>query len=84
MVYEVTLKPSAQRDLDALPDREVERISRRLIQLGLDPRPIGVQKLTAEEGYRIRIGNYRVLFMIDDKQRKVFIYRIKHRKDIYR
>ena len=69
MAYEVILKPSARRDLDLLRDREVERIARHLIQLGLDPRPIGIQKLTAEEGYRIRIGNCRVLFMIDDDRK---------------
>lgn len=84
MAYEVILKPPASRDLDKLPDHELEKISKRLLQLGYDPRPIGVQKLTAEEGYRIRVGDYRVLFIIDDVQRKVFIYRIKHRKDVYR
>ncbi|MHB8930548.1 MAG: type II toxin-antitoxin system RelE family toxin [Melioribacteraceae bacterium] len=48
------------------------------------PRPIGVQKLTDQEGYRIRSGYYRVLFEIDDKQKIVHIYRIKHRKEVYK
>ncbi|MEW5799991.1 MAG: type II toxin-antitoxin system RelE/ParE family toxin [Bacteroidota bacterium] len=84
MAYQIVIKPSAQKDLDNLPDNEVLRITRKLEQIAEEPRSIGVQKLTGEEGYRIRSGNYRILFEIDDEKKIVFIYRIKHRKEVYR
>ncbi len=84
MAYEIIIKPTAQKDLDKLPDKEVVKIVRRLTQLHENPRPVGIQKLTDQEGYRIRIGDYRVLFEIEDEEKKVFIYRIKHRKEAYR
>ena len=84
MAYEVTVKPSAQRDLDSLPRREVERIARRIHLLSINPRPFGVQKLSGSEGYRIRSGSYRILFEIDDILQHVLIYRVKHRKEAYR
>lgn len=84
MEYKVILKRSAVKDIDSLPRREVEKISNHLLQLQDNPRPIGVQKLTDAEGYRIRSGNYMILFGIDDKQREIYIYRIKHRKEAYK
>ena len=84
MAYQIVIKPSAQKDLDNLPDKEVIRISRRLELLSSEPRPIGIQKLTNQDGYRIRSGDYRILFEIDDKAMSIFIYRIKHRKEVYR
>ncbi len=84
MAYEIIVKPSAQKDLDKLPDKELKRIASRLEQLRINPRPIGVQKLSDEEGYRLRSGNYRILFIINDKTKNIFIFRIKHRKDAYK
>lgn len=84
MVYKIIIKPSALKDLDSLPDNEVKKISIRLMQLKDEPRPIGVQKLSAQEGYRIRSGNYRILYEINDQSEIVFIYRIKHRKEVYK
>jgi mRNA interferase RelE/StbE len=84
VAYKIFIKPSALNDLDALPKKEVLNILERVGQLKSDARPIGIQKLTNEEGYRIRSGKYRVLFEINDKKQSIFILRIKHRKDIYR
>ena len=84
MAYEIIVKPAAQRDLDSLSIKEVARISARISLLANDPRPFGVQKLTTQEGYRIRSGDYRVLYEIEDRQRKILIYRVKHRRDVYR
>ncbi|MCX6151876.1 MAG: type II toxin-antitoxin system RelE/ParE family toxin [Ignavibacteriales bacterium] len=84
MAYKIIIKPSAIKDLDILPDVELNKILTRINQLKEEPRPIGIQKLTDKEGYRIRSGNYRVLFEINDKLKSVLIYRIKHRKDIYK
>jgi mRNA interferase RelE/StbE len=84
VAYKISLKPSALKDLDALPTKEVSNILKRIERLKNDPRPIGVQKLTDKEGYRIRSGNYRVLYEIEDNIKNIFIYRIKHRKEVYR
>ena len=84
MLYRIIIKPSAQKDLDRLPDKELKRVLERFEQLKNNPRPIGVQKLSDDEGYRVRIGNYRILFIINDKIKNIFIYRIKHRKDVYK
>jgi mRNA interferase RelE/StbE len=82
--YKIIVKPSAQKDLDNLQIGEVKKIVRRINQLITNPRPVGVQKLSDDEGYRIRIGNYRILFTIKDKEKSILIYRIKHRKDAYK
>ena len=84
MAYRIIIKPSAEKDLDLLPDKEVLMISRHIEALSTNPRPFGVQKLTDAEGYRIRSGRYRILFEIDDGRQIVFVFRIKHRKEAYR
>ena len=84
MTYKIIIKPSAQKDLDGFSNKELVRFAKRLTLLEDNPRPVGVQKLTDEEGYRIRSGKYRILYVIDDKAKSIFIYRIKHRKDAYK
>lgn len=83
-MYEVKVLPSAQRDLDALERADLNRVKARLLELRGDPRPVGTQKLTADEGYRVRVGDYRILYRIDDRAKTVYIYRVKHRRDAYR
>ncbi|MFZ1290131.1 MAG: type II toxin-antitoxin system RelE/ParE family toxin [Melioribacteraceae bacterium] len=84
MNYLIIIKPSAQKDLDNLPIKELGKIVAKLKLLSKNPRPIGIQKLSNDDGYRIRSGNYRILFLIDDQTSKILIYRIKHRKDVYK
>ena len=84
MAYTVHIKPTAQKDLDNLPDKETFKILSQISQLESDSRPVGIQKLHNKEGYRIRSGNYRILYEIDDKKKLILIYRIKHRKKVYR
>ena len=55
-----------------------------ILALGREPRPPGARKLTGREGYRIRIGAYRILYEVEDEQRRIRIYHIGHRKDVYR
>jgi mRNA interferase RelE/StbE len=82
-VYELFVLPSAQKDLDRLEASVFERILKKIRALAKDARPAGCLKLTGEEGYRIRAGDYRILYRIDDASTRIFIYRIKHRKDVY-
>ena len=84
MAYKILIKPSASKDLDVLPVKEVKKILNHISHLGENPRPVGVQKLSNQDGYRIRSGNYRILFIVEEKSKTVLIYRIKHRKDVYK
>ncbi len=67
-----------------LPPEVFARVDAKIRGLGEDPRPQGAEKLRGKEGWRIRIGDYRVIYGIDDRSREVMIYRVQHRKDIYR
>ena len=84
MSYRVFLKRSAERELDALPERVYDRLMQRILALGKNPRPRGTKKLTTEDGYRIRVGDYRILYRVDDARREVFIAAVAHRREVYR
>jgi mRNA interferase RelE/StbE len=82
--YKVLFERRAQRDLDRLPSADFERIDPRIAALGENPRPHGVEKLD-ENKFRIRVGPWRVIYLIDDKSRRVIISRVKRRsEDTYR
>lgn len=83
-MYRLKILPQAQKDLDQFHGKIFNNIKEEILNLAHNPRPHGTLKLTNEEGYWIRIGDYRVLYRIDDKTKEVFIYRIKHRKEAYR
>ena len=83
MTYEVFLLSPAQKDLDRMEADIDRQLLRKIRTLAEDPRPMGSKKLTAEEGYRIRSGSFRILYRIDDKNGRIYIYRIKNHKDAY-
>lgn len=85
MPYQIFFTPRAERDLEAIPDRDRARIAKRIEALAGDPRPDGVRKLAGPDDiYRLRIGAFRVLYHIRDRVITVTIIRIGHRRDIYR
>ncbi len=84
MAYTVRLKPRAERDFDRLPIHVGQRIWRRLLGLEDEPRPPGVTKLEGSEAYRIRIRDYRVVYLINDPGRIVEVVRVAHRREVYR
>ena len=85
MAYAVLLKPSAKRALESLPATVQARLVRRMEPLAADPRPHGSQKMGGEDGhYRIRVGDYRFVYAVDDARRIVWITKIGHRGDVYR
>lgn len=85
MPYRLVLKPGARRDLDALPADVFARVDTRILVLADDPRPRGSVKMRGtRNGYRIRIGDYRVLYEVDDKAHVVTVARLKHRREAYR
>jgi len=84
MKYALKIIPKAQKDLDDIKGKDFDFIKRKILSLSKNPRPLGCKKLTREEGYRIRSGNFRVLYRIDDSAKEVIIYRVKYRKEAYR
>lgn len=86
MRYVVLLESRAEKELRALPDQALKRVDIKLQALSLNPRPRGAAKIRGKqsEGWRLRIGDYRILYQIDDKGNTVRIYRIKHRREAYR
>lgn len=83
--YEITFARSARRELEALETRLVARVWARIQALADQPRPPGCRKLQGEEGlWRIRVGDYRVLYEIKDARRVVDIAAVRHRRDAYR
>ncbi len=83
-MYKIEVIPSAQKDLDNSEKKFFIQIKNKIDSLKSNPRPPQCLKLTAEEGYRLRSGDYRILYRIDDKNKIVYIYRVKHRRESYR
>lgn len=82
--YSVAFKRSAAQELADLPARIRRRVAARIGELAQDPRPFGSEKLSGEEKYRLRQGDYRVVYGIDDRELVVFVWAIGHRRDVYR
>jgi mRNA interferase RelE/StbE len=83
--YHVEISRAAAKQFEALPRREQERIMPALLALADDPRPHGVVKIKGvDDQYRIRVGEYRVLYAIADDRLIVLVLRIGHRRDVYR
>lgn len=83
-MYYLRIIPKAEKDLDSISGRDFDTLKKKILSLSAAPRPFGCQKLTNEDGYRIRMGNFRILYRIDDNTKEVIIYRIKHRREAYR
>ena len=84
MAYTVILKRTAEKELARLPATLHRRIVAKLLELENDPRPPGVQKLHGHDGHRIRIGDYRVLYLIEDPRETIPVTAIGHRREVYR
>jgi mRNA interferase RelE/StbE len=84
-LYKVEIKKSAFKELRSLNKKVIPNVWRHIKKLSKNPRPAGSVKLwSSKSNYRIRIGDYRVIYQIDDLPKTVTVYRIKHRKEAYR
>ncbi|MGK7958552.1 MAG: type II toxin-antitoxin system RelE/ParE family toxin [Crocosphaera sp.] len=84
-IYEVLLEKQAERDLRKLPADIFKRIIPVIRKLADNPRPSGCRKLkNAEQDYRVRVGTYRIIYEIDDRNREIKVMRVRHRKESYR
>ena len=85
MTYEIIITKSIQKQLDNLPNNIQERVYEKIAQLAEEPRPDGVVKLKGYDNeYRIRIGDYRLIYEIRDEQLIVLLVQCKHRRDVYK
>ena len=82
--YRIAIKKSAVKELGDIPKRDLRRITKRIQSLADNPRQPGSEKLTAQEHYRIREGDYRIVYLIDDANQVIDIFKIGHRREIYR
>jgi len=84
-MYTLLITRAAEQDLRRLPRALFERINARILSLRDEPRPHGVRKLVGgSEGWRLRVGDHRILYRIDDGARTVTVVRVKHRREAYR
>ena len=81
--YRIEFKPSVWRDLDEIGKADRKRILKRIEKLAEDPRPAECKKLTGSERYRIRQGNYRILYSIEGDRLIIVIVKVGHRREIY-
>ena len=85
MTYRIEVKPQAEKALARIPNPHRRRIAKAIDGLARTPRPPGCTKLAgADDAYRIRVGDYRVVYQVADKVLIVSIIRVAHRKDVYR
>ncbi len=82
--YKIVFRQSIAKDLRPIPSLDVQRILQRIQELADNPRPPGSEKLSGEEKYRLRQGNYRILYLIEDDIVTVTVVKIGHRREIYR
>ena len=82
--YNLFVRKSAAKEITALPKRDCGPVVEKIRALSTDPRPHGAEKLTGDEKYRIRHGDYRVLYEIDERTKRITIVRVAHRREVYR
>ena len=82
--YRIIFRKSVAQDLRRIPKRDLRRILATIDSLSEEPRPSGVERLSGQERYRVRQGNYRIIYEINDKEVIVMVVKVGHRKDVYR
>ncbi|MDG4476958.1 type II toxin-antitoxin system RelE family toxin [Thiovibrio frasassiensis] len=83
-VYNLFFKDSVRKDLDSIPKNDLRRIIEGIESLAANPRPLGCEKLSGQEKYRLRQGNYRIIYSIQDTQLTVWVVKVGHRREVYR
>jgi mRNA interferase RelE/StbE len=83
--YDVFTTGKVEKAIARLPEDAYQRMNDAIVDaLAEDPRPPGCEKLSGREGYRIRVGEWRAIYRVDDQQRRVDVVRVAHRRDVYR
>ena len=82
--YKVFFKKSVEKDFKSIPKKDLLKILSKIESLQENPRPVGFEKLTGHERYRLRQGRYRIVYSIQDNQLTVWVVKVGHRKEIYK
>ena len=82
--YKILIKPSAVKELNKIPKKELSKITDKINSLSHDPRPSECEKLAAQNAYRIRQGSYRIIYTIEDDKLIILVIKVGHRRDVYR
>ena len=82
--YSIFLKESVRKDLTDVPAKVLKRLIERIGALADNPRPQGCEKLSGQERYRIRQGNYRIIYSVQDIELTVWVVKVGHRREVYR
>ena len=82
--YRLFIKPSAVKDIEALPKKDRGRVVAKVQSLASDPRPPGCEKLSGHEFHRLRQGNYRILYAVHDTDLVIVVIKVGHRREVYR
>ena len=82
--YRVVFRKSVAQDLRPIPNRDLRKILATIESLSEEPQPSGSEKLSGQDRYRIRQGNYRIIYEINDREVIVVVVKVGHRKDVYR
>jgi mRNA interferase RelE/StbE len=82
--YKIVFRKSVAKDLRRIPSQDLRRILTTVDSLSEEPRPLGIEKLSGQEKYRIRQGNYRIIYEIKDDEVIVVVVKVGHRRDVYR
>ena len=82
-MYKLYLEKQPRKFVINLPKKKQAKVIELLDKLKVNPRPVGCLKLIQQEGYRIRFGDYRILFTVDDQNKEIIIYKISHRQGVY-
>ena len=82
--YKIFFKESVWKDFEPIPKKDLKKILQSIDRLSEDPRPRGCEKLTGQERFRLRQGQYRIVYSIQDDELTVWVVKVGHRKDVYR
>jgi mRNA interferase RelE/StbE len=82
--YKIYFKASVEKDCRGIPQKDLQKILKCIAALAKDPRPAGHEKLTGQERYRIRQGQYRIIYSVHDNKLTIWVVKVGHRKDVYR
>ena len=82
--YRIVIKKSAAREIENIQKKDRIRIVEKIRSLSIDPHPVGSKKLSGQEKYRVRQGNYRILYQVIDDELVINVVKLGHRRDIYK
>ena len=82
--YRIEVRLSAVKELEAIPEKDLARVTARIQSLADNPRPPACEKLSGQERYRLRQGDYRIVYEVDDSRQAVTVVKVGHRREVYR